>query len=172
MVANGEHGARDVIADPIPTLALREHGIEGGARIHEQIRAHVGADVGVPRLPVQDAGDYLIHGQAPAQHASPRQAERPSLTATPAMTSATAGSSHHRPKAALPTRPTSTAAARYPQSTFCMPSPRVAAEPSCSPTLRFAAPSSGIPTALVMAIPMPSQEVSGWCPTSKACRAP
>jgi hypothetical protein len=43
---------------------------------------------------------------------SPRQASRPSRAATPAMTSAASGSSHHAPRSALPSSPTRSAADR------------------------------------------------------------
>ena len=46
------------------------------------------------------------------QQPSPRQASRPSLTATAAISRPTSGSSHHAPMRALPSRPTSRAPAR------------------------------------------------------------
>jgi putative flavoprotein involved in K+ transport len=48
----------------------------------------------------------------PAQQPSPRQVWTPSRTATAAITNAATGSSHQRPKSALPARPRSTAPAR------------------------------------------------------------
>jgi hypothetical protein len=86
---------------------------------------------------------------------SPRQALPPSLTATPARISATAGSSHHQPNE-LAVSPTSTPPAIRAHSTFWVPSPVVAAEPRRLPSLRLAKPSSGMLTRLIVVTTMPS----------------
>lgn len=51
-------------------------------------------------------------GEMPQQQSSPRQASRPSRTATAATARPMSGSSHHQPNQALATRPTRTAPAR------------------------------------------------------------
>jgi hypothetical protein len=53
-----------------------------------------------------------MFSSAQQPHCSPCQASAPSLTARPAMPSATTGSSHHQPRMVLASSPASTAAAR------------------------------------------------------------
>src|SRR5712692_8836967 len=52
---------------------------------------------------------FLGDAQQVSQQPSPRQLSRPSLTATAAITSAAAGSAHHRPHTAFSSSPTNSA---------------------------------------------------------------
>jgi hypothetical protein len=65
VVAAGQHRALHVVADPAGSLALGEDRIERRAGVREQVGADVDAEVGVTRLPVQDAGDHLLHARKP-----------------------------------------------------------------------------------------------------------
>ena len=75
-----------------------------------------------------------------ARTPSPRQNSRHLAHGNARDHCAAAGSSHQSPKRAFPSRPTRTAAARYAQRGLCVPSPRVAAEPSWSASPRFSNP--------------------------------
>ena len=99
-----------------------------------------------------------------AQQASPRHASRPSATATTAMNRPTNGSSHQAPRSALPSKPTSRAAARYAQRRFCLPSLAVAEEPILRPMRCLARPSKGINTKLLAASAIPTTLSSAWLP--------
>ena len=55
---------------------------------------------------------FVAGAQAQQAQPSPRHASRPSLTATPAISSPTTGSSHQAPTSALPSRPIRRAPAR------------------------------------------------------------
>lgn len=93
-------------------------------------------------------------------HDSPRHALPPSLTATPASINATAGSSHHQPYD-VAASPASTPPASTEHSTFWVPSPVVAAEPSRLPSLRLTTPRSGMLTRLIVVTTMPSTVGAG-----------
>lgn len=85
----------------------------------------------------------------------PCQALAPSRTATPASSSATAGSSHHQPSD-VAVSPASTPPATRAHSRFWVPSPVVATEPRRAPSLRLATPSRGMLTRLIVVTTMPS----------------
>lgn len=119
--------------------------------------AYVPAALKAHRIP--DEGRRSLCQQQPSQPV-PRQASAPPWMAAPEMMSATAGSSHQRPKSVLPSRPARTPTARPAQSRFCFPSPRVAAEPSCVPMRRFQTPRPGQMRSDPRARPIPSQLVS------------
>jgi hypothetical protein len=57
--------------------------------------------------------------QQVSQQPSPRHDSRPSLKATPAITSAAPGSAHHHPISAFAPSPTRSATDRYAQIMFC-----------------------------------------------------
>src|SRR6266516_4730248 len=81
-------------------------------------------------------------------HDRPAHARRPSITAQPAIPSATTPSSHQAPHRVLAASPANTAIARYAQSRFWVPSPAVAEEPRRAPIRRLATPSAGSKTAV------------------------
>src|SRR5690606_1726724 len=102
------------------------------------------------------------------QHASPCQASRPSLTATPAMAGAAAGSDHAQPNRLLTASPASSTADRYVQSSVCLESATALAEPSSRPARRWAYDSTGMITSESAARISPGVECSASPPPSSA----
>jgi hypothetical protein len=101
------------------------------------------------------------------QQCSPRQAVRPSLTATAAITNATTGSAHDQPNSRFSSNPTSSTPERYVHSSVWWESATALAEPSSRPARRCAYDSSGMTTSDTAAKTIPAVEDPAVSPPSR-----
>src|SRR5437870_2666356 len=82
------------------------------------------------RLSAAEPRVRLARHSPASQQVSPRQASRPSRTASAAMPTAASGSAHHQPAVALRPRPTRRIAERYEHSAVSVESATITAFPN------------------------------------------
>src|SRR5438477_7770558 len=106
--------------------------------------------------------------RAQSQQVSPRQASRPSLTATMAMTNAATGSAHAHPNSALAASPVRVDADKYVQSVVWVDSAIRVRLPIAAAVRRFAHASVGMTTSDTAVSTMPTVDASGSAPVTRS----